>query len=128
MHVRWFRKPWFVVAALAWLPAVAHCPLESLTGFEFLQCAEESPASQPPSGDCHDCCAVEKSQFRAEQSRPLVLPPDCLSSCQTPLLIPEASPAVPAALDLTAAPPDLSPRWHFLARTALPVRAPSLVA
>ncbi len=125
-QVRRFRNIWFALVAVLWLPAVAHCQLEMLTGLEFLQCAEEAPASHTPARDCADCCSVEKAQFRVEHSRLSVPVPDWLPVFLT---IRASSETVPmpqtGALDRTSASPDLAHRWHFLRRTALPVRAPS---
>jgi len=127
--VRWFRNIWFALAALLWLPAFAHCQLESLTGLEFLQCAEAAPASPAPAQDCNDCCAVEKSHFRAEHHRLSVPLPDLLPVFFTVSLTPDAARRPQGDLtDLTAAPPGLPQSWQFVSRTALPVRAPSFVS
>lgn len=129
MNVRRFRNIWFVLAAFLWLPALAHCQLESLTGFELLQCHEETSAAHSSSQDCTDCCAVENSAFHAGLSRLSVTPPDLLPIFLTFLLPTEPVQLTPVTpLVLTSAPPDLPTRWHFLSRTALPVRAPSLVS
>lgn len=127
--MRHFRNIWFALAAFLWVPAVAHCQLESLTGLAFLQCHEETSDSHSSSQDCTDCCAVEKSQFRSAQLRLTAPSPELL------LILPALLPPVETVqlppgqpLELTAAPPDLPPRWCFLSRTALPVRAPSLVS
>jgi hypothetical protein len=129
MIVRYFRNIWFALAAFLWLPAVAHCQLEALTGLAFLQCHEEASDSHSSSKDCTDCCAVEKSQFRSVQLRfsapspeLLLIVPAFLPQPKT-VLLPPGHP-----LERTSAAPDLPQRWHFLSRTALPVRAPSLVS
>jgi len=127
--VRRFRNIWFALAAFLWLPALAHCQLESLTGLEFLQCHEETADAHSSSQDCTDCCAVENSTFHAGLSRLSLTPPDLLPLFLT--LLPSTEPAqlTPASLlEQTSAPPELPPRWCFLSRTALPVRAPSLVS
>lgn len=128
LPVRWFRNIWFALAALLWLPAYAHCQLETLTGLEILQCTVAAPDSQAPAKDCDDCCAVEKSHYRADHSRLTIPTPELISPLQVLLLAPPQSELSQPTLDQTSAPPDLPQRWHFLARTALPVRAPSFVS
>jgi len=129
--VRRFRNIWFALAALLWLPASAHCQLESLTGLEILKCADECPTSSAPAKNCKDCnacCAVEKSQFRGQHIRLTIPAPELITSIHALLLLPERAELSPVPLDRTAAPPDLPQRWHFIARNALPVRAPSFVS
>ena len=127
--MRRFRNILFVLTALLWLPASVHCQLESLPGLEFLHCDAETPASHDPTEDCRDCCAVEKSQYRAEHDRltipaPVLLPvPFAPVLPATAILPAEVSPGI-----RTLAPPELPQRWHFLTRTAPPVRAPSLAS
>jgi hypothetical protein len=113
---------------MLWLPAMAHCQLESLTGYAFLPCHEQTAAdSHSSSKDCTDCCAVEKSDHLAGQLRLTVPLPDLVPVTSVLLsLLETVQPPPGRSLDLTSAPPDLPARWHFLCRTALPVRAPSL--
>jgi hypothetical protein len=125
--VRSFRNIWFALAALLWPLAHAHCQLETVTGLAFLQCAEAFPGSQADDKDCSDCCAMEKSQFRADASRPTAPQPEQLPTRSARLLIAKAEELPRTLIAVTAAPPDLPQRWRFLSRTALPVRAPSLV-
>jgi hypothetical protein len=64
--VRYFRNIIFALAASFWLPASAHCHLETIPGLEFLRCTADGQSSK---GDCKDngCCSVEKSQYKSEQ-------------------------------------------------------------
>lgn len=129
MRVRYFRNILFALAAFLWLPVSAHCALETVPGFQFLRCAPEATESHNPSKDCSNCCAVEKSQYRAESFRLTAPAPELL-----PLIVVSVLPAVhvlPAQISLgvlTAAPPELPASCHFLLRTALPPRAPSFVS
>jgi hypothetical protein len=122
---------YFALAAFLWLPASAHCELETVPGFEFLHCASGLPTTGSADAACDDCdcCAVEKSHYRTSHTG-LTAP--------TSELIPEffahqqwVLPALPADVRpgiLTFAAVPLLPSRHFLGRTALPVRAPSFVS
>jgi len=126
--VRYFRNIIFALAAFLWLPVSAHCQLESVPGLEFLRCASDRPNAQ---GHCNDsgCCSVEKSQYKAEQVRLTLPSPDLLPALAAPIvpLINTLPPEVSVGV-LTAAPPELPTTWHFLSRTALPARAPSIAS
>jgi len=111
-----------------WLPASAHCHLETIPGLEFLRCASDSQNSQ---GHCKDtgCCSAEKSQYKSEQQGVSLLSPDFLPVALTPIA--GAVNSLPAEVSvgiLTAAPPPLFQSRHFISRTALPARAPSLAS
>ncbi|MEI8289379.1 MAG: hypothetical protein WCH99_07885 [Verrucomicrobiota bacterium] len=121
----------FTLAAFLWLPASAHCHLESLPGFEFFQCSIDGQPASDPSQDCGDCgCfALEKSQYNSAQLR-LTIPSPVLKPV---LFQPSPTPvtALPAEISLgmlTAAPPQLLQTRQFASRTALPARAPSLAS
>ena len=129
MGVRRFKPIAFVLAAFLWLPLSVHCQLEAVPGLEFLRCAVETADAPNPATDCSDCCAAEKSQYRAEQVRltiptpillPLFFPP--------PLLAVPSRPAKTSVSLRTAAPPENSPSRHFIFRPALPPRAPSFAS
>lgn len=117
----------FALAAFLWLPASAHCQLETIPGLEFLQCSIESFGNQTAGDDCSQCCAVEKSQYRPESAGFIAPTPEPIA------VMPETTPVIITALPievslgiLTAAPPEILSSRHFLSRTALPVRAPSV--
>jgi len=129
VRVRRFKNIVFTLAALIWLPVSAHCQLESVPGLEFLRCSVETADTHTPAKDCTGCCAVEKSQYRTEHVRLTVPTPDLLPLSFTPTLPALASlPAESSVGILTAAPPELPPSRHFLFRTALSPRAPSLAS
>lgn len=113
---------------LAWLPVTAHCQMEALPGFEFLECASHSA---PSGDDCSEngCCAVESSSYQASRHEDTNVAVVFLHE------IPRAAIAVDVSLQerihlgiLTAAPPELARSWQFVSRTALPVRAPSVAS
>ena len=129
LGVRRFRHILFVVAAMLWLPASAHCQLETIGGLELLRCASSNP-SGPSQGHCENgCCAAEHSQYNGDHGRlsvsiPVFLQTSTAFSIDAPRALPdEVSLGV-----LTAAPPELPKAWQFSFRTALPVRAPSLLS
>jgi hypothetical protein len=129
--VRHFRNLFFALAAFLWLPAAAHCQIEALTGQALFPCDGVQQAAGSPCSDCAGgaCCPVEKSQYQAGQFR-VSLPAPALFSVLIVAVPPaDQAPATESASGiLTAAPPQLLKTWHFLSRTALPVRAPSFVS
>lgn len=129
--MRRFRNIVFALAAFLWLPASAHCELEALSGFEFLHCAVETQSSDGANKGCNDCgcCAVEKSQYRSNHIFQNTPAPGLLPVLLAPWLESFQPLSAEVCLGiLTAAPPGLLPSRHFLSRTALPVRAPSLAS
>ena len=132
--VRRFRNLFFALAAFLWLPVSAHCQLEALTGVNFLACETDSichNGSQSGS-DNADCCSVENSQYHAAPIRGQQPLPHWLPVVSKALIQPAASALIAendaGILTLTAGPFELLPSRHFLLRTALPVRAPSLAS
>jgi hypothetical protein len=127
--VRHFRNSLFALVAFLWLPASAHCQLESITGLEFLRCAVEGSNAHSPAKNCCDACVVEKSQYRAEHFTLDAPTPDSLFIFSKPLVM--ALTSLPAEVSvgiLTAAPPLFLQTWQFASRTALPARAPSIAS
>ena len=132
-RVRRFRNLLFALAAFLWLPVSAHCRLETLTGLDFLACETDSSCHGDPktSADNAGCCSVEKSQYQqAAQIRVNLPSPHLLPVLFTALILAATNALTPEVCGdiLIAAPPELLPSRHFLFRTALPVRAPSLAS
>lgn len=126
--VRSIRNIIFALAAFLWLPVSAHCQLETVPGLEFIRCPSDSQNAQ---GHCSDtgCCSAEKSQCKADQVRLTLPTPDWLPVSLTPIL--DAANSLPDEVSvgvLTAAPPQLLKSRHFISRTALPARAPSIAS
>ena len=132
--VNWFAKSVAVLLLVLWVPVTMHCVIESLPGIEFLSCClhddakpEPSPAHQDNDCETDACATVESGLYKQEDSsQPLSVPLLALAvwmwtadppTDSTPVLIPASS-----------APPELARFWQFSYRTALPPRAPSLVA
>ncbi len=128
--VRHYRNIFFTLVAFLWLPASAHCQLESVPGLEFLQCAVDA---QTPGGsnDCSDsgCCAVEKSPYQSGHIRATIPSPDLLPLL--PVALTDSADKLSAEVSVAAfvvVPPELPRCWQFVFRTALPARAPSLAS
>jgi hypothetical protein len=120
-----------LLLALAWVPLMSHCKLESVPGLEFLACLSDGDSHGEQSSDCDDtgCCSAEKSLYKTEKSHLALPSPDFLPPSSAPVadlanaFLYEASVGI-----LTAAPPELTKTWHFISRTASPPRAPSIVS
>lgn len=120
-----------LLLALAWVPLTSHCQIESASGLEFLRCSPPAQNSTATDDHCGDaaCCAIEKGNCHAPAvqqlaARPVFAPPSPgMDPASEPLLLARHSPSPPAA-----PPPELSTSWQFVARAALPVRAPSLLS
>ena len=127
--MRRFRAILFALVAFLWLPISVHCQLETVPGLEFLRCTSQSSDSHSPANDCNNCCAVEKSQYRTEDVR-LASPTAQLQPLRfEPVAgVVAAPPAEVSSRALTAAPPESFHIRHFLSRTALPARAPSIAS
>jgi len=120
-----------VLVAVAWLPMTVHCRLESIPGLEFLACESDNNSDGKQRSDCGDtgCCSAEHSQYKTERHQLKRPSPDFLLLASVPVVdLAKALPPEVTVGVLTAAPPELSTTWHFICRTALPVRAPSLAS
>jgi hypothetical protein len=123
-----------LLLALFWLPVTMHCGLESLPGIEFLSCCPHDDAASQPApahqdNDCEtDACAtVESGLYKQEDSTQSVsVPLLALAAWMWAAELPADS--TPDFSPASSAPPELPRRWQFSYRTALPPRAPSLVA
>ena len=119
--------------ALAWIPMVYSCEIAHALGLELPQQGEHGQPGQPPVGNCDHCNFCET--MSAGGVAPAVVK---VTVPGFAALIPVWQPALAA---LVLAPPvslvtsilrsdrDSPPqRWQFAERTALPPRAPSLLA
>ena len=91
---------------------------------ELFKCASSNPAEK---GDCAEdgaCVAVESGFYKIPEAAPEVPAPlFAVVLFELPVLVHDWSEQVAPQ---TAAPADVSVSWQFVARTALPPRAPSL--
>jgi len=117
----------FALAAFLWLPASAHCQLETAFGFELLCCHSDAPATHTPCTE--GCCSVEQESYHFKTTHQASALPD-LS------LIPSPSPKVsvkPFSTDarlkaFTPESPHWLKTWQFAFRTAAPPRSPSFAS
>jgi hypothetical protein len=127
-NVRSLRKMLTVLLAMAWLPLMAHCAIESSTGLEILKCTPLDTGGAPcaPS-DSGPCCSWESGQYKAPESQPLLSAP--LLAVLPRLLALVTEP--PSPCEVSRAPTDAisdpPTPWQFCMRTALPPRAPSSI-
>jgi len=108
-----------------------HCELETIPGLEFLACPTESDCHNEAGSDRSEdgCCSFEKSDYQVNPTRLTLAAHAFFLLCATPMLdLANALPGEVSVGILTAAPPEFSNTWHFVSRTALPVRAPSIAS
>ena len=132
-QLRLWRQLVAALMALAWTPMIHSCEIAHALGLELPQQGEYSQSGQPPVDNCDHCNFCETMNAGG-------VPPAVVKVTVPGLvaLIPVWQPALAA---LVPAPPvslvtsilrsdqDCPPqRWQFAERTALPPRAPSLLA
>lgn len=108
-----------------------HCRVEGVPALKFLACETQSSNSEAPDSPDHcakkGCCAFEGAIYKAECSKLIIPPTDLVSSILVALL--QEEPKVNTALLIsTESPLEFRQSWQFVSRTALPIRAPSLLA
>ena len=131
LRVTWFMKSVAVLLLALWVPVTMHCTLETMPGFSFLQWCCGGDEAPEQDHDCSQdfCSAVESGLYKIEDN-PAVVPAlvlllafaawDCVAEPPTD--------SAPQFVPVSSAPPELPRLWQFSYRTALPPRAPSLVA
>ena len=109
-----------------WVPATGHCQWESILTLETA-CGNHATASEPGEDCCtSQCKALENGFTKSNPQTGADLNAAFLDAVFVVIEPPET--AVSPGEYTTSAPPDLSPRWHFVRRAALPVRAPSILS
>ncbi len=108
-----------------------HCALEQVRGLEFLACCQHVDKAPHQDNDCDedDCAAVESGYYQIEDN-PTLTPPVAVAlaaPASEGVAVPAADSAR-GAVAVSSAPPGLPRVWQFSYRTALPPRAPSLIA
>ncbi|MDB6059511.1 MAG: hypothetical protein JWO95_3355 [Verrucomicrobiales bacterium] len=115
-----------VLFVALWVPLTAHCSLEKLPGFSFLHCPSDTPDTQ-----CNDdaCQTIESGSYRiSADSAVIALPAVCVFWTMLADLSESFSLSANGSLGPVLRPFDLPKQWQFVFRTALPVRAPSLLS
>jgi len=126
-----FKKTVLTLMLVAlWATASNHCRLEQFSCFDFLVCCDHDEAAPHQDTDCDtDGCSFETQLYKTESRQVSVAAPAFLFAAfllaEEPGL--SASPSVKNTLP-DAAPMELPRVWQFYHRTALPPRAPTLLA
>lgn len=118
-----------------WLPATLHCDLEAAGLDELFHCVTDHHSADrdqaAPSAAHHDACDVVESDTFQPAANTAILPPPSLCAVLLCFVLPPPALALnppPSGLtDRLVAPREVARTWHFVARAALPARAPSLV-
>ena len=119
--------------AAAWLPATSHCLLGAVGWLPDLCCeaSHEHDSDAKPlddHSDCDACTAVESGNYTFSKPSDFNFTFHADLAWEAPLHQP-ASATAKLKIPLTGrAPPDLTPRWAFHTRAAIPGRAPSRLA
>jgi hypothetical protein len=125
-----FTKIVALTVLALWGLAAMHCKLEALPGFDFLKscCFVDSAPSSPEDCESDGCGAVEDGSYRSEEQTASAPQPFLIFALLS-LVIEAPIPEFQACSSVSSRPPpDLPCGWQFSFRTALPPRAPSLVA
>jgi hypothetical protein len=117
-----------VLLLLAWGPAVNRCVLAAAAPQIFSDCCDDSAGGCDCSqNSCQQCVNVETglatSLLHAVKVEPLVK--EDVWQTRILRLLSERSDANAQIVDYCYTPPE-RPLWHFIVRTALPVRGPSI--
>jgi hypothetical protein len=117
----------FVLLAL-WMPATQHCAFGAVTAWESSLC--ETVCNHEAEGTHEDACTVvESGDYTSSITLAHVPAPQlttlaCLA-CLNARIVSEATQLAPPAWSKDD-PADWVPQWAFIARAALPARAPTL--
>jgi hypothetical protein len=116
-----------LVFLVLWAPITGHCYLEKIPGLEFLHCASDTADN---SNCAEDGCQIVESGFYKISDNTAVVPVPvyCLIPFTAPISLVQDSPPESCGVTQFRFPPDLPQSWQFISRTALPIRAPSLVS
>jgi hypothetical protein len=127
-----WRQLFGLLLALAWMPMVHSCEIAHALGIELPQQGEQSQSQQSPADNCDHCTFCET--MHAGGLAPSVVKVSvpgfvALLPLWQPVLTTLAVEQSPKVAAVTRTDQDSPPqRWQFAERTALPPRAPSLLA
>ena len=130
--VKAFRNAIALLLLALWLPATQHCDLEAagvMAWDERGHTHAESPCKQSCENDV--CPTVEGASYSAASHLLRVLPPDVFVVLSLIDLLPAPLVIEDQEAFFTGDPPELQKilrTWQFSRRTALPARAPDLIA
>lgn len=118
----------FLVLAFAWAPITWHCNLEVLPVLDFLACCAHDEVAPHQDSDCDEdgCAVVESGNYKTQEQQVFVAPPQIVAWLFEQVST-EPTDEISQSI-LATSPPEELHIWHFVLRTALPVRAPSSVS
>jgi hypothetical protein len=129
--VRGLTKSVAMLLLALWMPVTMHCELEIMPGFSFLQWCCGGGHASAQAHDCgQDSCGEVESGFYKIEDHTTVIPGLALvlALAAWDWVDEPLADTAPDFLPISSAPPGLPRFWQFFYRTALPPRAPSLVA
>jgi hypothetical protein len=115
-----------LLLATLWLPATLHCALEEAGMIGATACDSGDDADH-----CvrDNCATVEATHYKTSDILVSVTAPTLLVCFDLGELIPTEAIIVPlVSPERSDCPLEVPRTWHFVARAALPARAPSLLA
>ncbi len=131
MTVQFLKTVFFVTASILWAVVSSHCQLEVIPAFQFLACVEEAEHHEEAESapHCNDdaCKNVEEGAYFFKQAQPTAAKVVAILPYILFAPIEDHSKVLPEKTLIDNS-PQAPPSWHFVNRTALPVRAPSLVS
>lgn len=118
------------LTAAFWLPATLHCAIDQAGLFEASPtCCDHDSDRMPEDRACGERCVVLEGGVKVSTDHASVPAPNLLAVVDwlaASELQAREAPAQPAGTP--ESPPELARTWQFVARAALPPRAPSRVS
>ena len=128
-----FRRLIALAMLAIWLPATLHCAMEAAGLEEWFGCHDAAHHDTDPCAD-DACHPIEGLAYKLDSSPLKISAPlavavsasNAFALVQLGLspLITLLQPPAEGVIEIGAAPPEIARTWHFVARVALPARAP----
>ena len=120
-----------VMVLAVWSACTVHCTIENLTAGSTVPCCndEGGQSGQAPGGPGQCVCSAIQAGGYVTHDKVVSAPVPLLTlslfviRCDLGELL-----AAPGIVEAALSPPEIAPPWQFCFRTALPARAPSLIA
>lgn len=131
--MNWAKQTLALLVLANWFACIVHCQCEQArlasNSTDSIQTSFVTPPQAGDGEDCHVCDWVATGGYKTSESGIVV--PD-LAAVLMPAFIPPLHHELPVSqahfAEWSTPPPDLPGTFLFVCRTALPVRAPSLVS
>jgi len=125
-----FRQVFVLLMVALWLPATLHCAVDQAELFESEPaCCDEAQENEPENEACTEQCSVVAPGINKGSAENALVAVPLLVGLVAWLTPVELEPPTLPGLDKPLnAPPELARTWQFVARAALPPRAPSLLS